>query len=148
MGRQLKTLSQQINETAVKQLSKIWGGRLPTWDEFKQASKADRVQVNKSLANSLIFARGVPRAHSIMFGVIMLWAGFLASPIAIGLYFFNVLQGWWIVGSFVVAWYLFKVARDGQCDGLRYGAEADEAFYNALVGRGAFLFGPSAEARK
>src|SRR5260221_3004853 len=101
----------------------MWGARMPTWEEFKQASKDGRVRVNKSVANNAIFARGVPKVHTIMFGVITLWAAFLVPPVALVLYFFFGINGWWVPGSLLLAWYLMKVSRDGQCDGIRYGAE-------------------------
>ncbi len=71
-----------------------------------------------------------------------LWAAFLALPIAIALYFLIGISGWWILGSFGLAWYLIKAAKEGQCNALRYGAEADEQFYLALINHGAFLFEP------
>ena len=51
-------------------------------------------------------------------------------------------SGWWVAASALVAWYLVKVARDGQCQGIQVGAEEDEAFYRHLAESGAFLFTP------
>lgn len=142
----MRTPSQRIAENAVKDMRELWGGRLPTWDEFKKANNQGRVRVNKDLANNLILMRrasgGVSKAYILVFGSVILWVAFLVSPIAIALYFLIGISGWWILGSLGLAWYLIKVARKGQCNALRIGAEADEQFYLALINHGAFLFGP------
>jgi hypothetical protein len=94
------------------------------------------------IANSSIFTRGVPKAHMIMFGIVTLWVAFLAVPVAAVLYFVARISGWWVAGSFLLTWYLYTVAQQGQCDGIRYGAEQDEQLYVALLNNGAFHFGP------
>jgi hypothetical protein len=139
-----KTISQQIDEAEARKLAELWGGQFPSWEDFKQANTKGRVRVNKGLANKLIFSKGIPTAHKIMFGIVTLWAAFLIPPVALLLYFFMGISAWWIVGSVAVAWYLFKVARNGQCDGLRYGAAESEQFYEAVVRNGAFMFEPPA----
>lgn len=138
------TITQQINAAAAAKLQKMWGGRMPSWEEFKEASKGGRVRVNKSVANVAIHWRGIPKTHMILFGIITLWTMFLAIPVALALHFIIGISAWWIAGSAVLAWYLYKVSRDGQCDGIRYGAESDKELYQVLVQNGAFLFGPKA----
>jgi hypothetical protein len=138
----METIIQQINARAAANLQKMWGGRTPTWEEFKEASRGGRVRVNKSVANIAIHWHGMPKSHMILFGIITLWATFLAVPIAIALHFITGISAWWIAGSAALAWYLYKVSIDGQCEGIRYGAEANEELYKALIQNGAFLFGP------
>ncbi len=144
----MKTPSQRIAENAVKDMRELWGGRFPTWEEFKEANKDGRVRVNKDLANKLAFSVG-PKTHRnrMRFVAIMLatalWAAFLAPPVAIAVYFIDGISGWWILGSFGLAWCLIKVVRRRQCEVLRYGSEADEQFYLALINHGAFLFEPA-----
>ena len=79
----------------VEDLAKMWGGRMPTWSEFKQANEEGRVRVNKTIAARAIFAEEVPFPFKIIYGVITLWTGFLIFPVVLITYFF---------ASFSVAW--------------------------------------------
>jgi len=138
----MSSLNQQVNEDAVRRLTEMWGGRLPTWQEFKSASQDGRVRVNKTIASEAIHWAGMPTSMMVLYGIVTLWVAFLLVPIVIGLYFFDVVDGWWILGSVSVAWFLIRVSRDGQCEGIKTGAERNEALYAALVKNGAFLFEP------
>ncbi len=139
----MRDIPREIDDSIASDLKKIWGGRLPTWDEFKIASKAGRVRTNKGIASKAIFLRGVPISHQIIFGIVTAAATFLMPVTAVILYFFGYFSGWVVIGCFTGAWYLYKVTLDGMCDGIRYGAEKKEALYCALVPRGAFLFDPA-----
>jgi hypothetical protein len=66
------SISERINASAARRLQKMWGGRMPAWEEFKEANDAGRVRVNKSVANIAILWRGMPKAHMILFGIITL----------------------------------------------------------------------------
>jgi len=86
---------------------------LPTWDEFKIASREGRVQVNKTVAAQTIHWKGGPAVMMVLYGIATMWTAFLLMPVMIGLYFFGVISGWWILGAVVGAWLLIKVSRSG-----------------------------------
>jgi len=136
------TMNQQVNKLAIKDLTELWGGRLPTWDEFKIANREGRVRVNKTVAAQAIHWKGVPTAMMVLYGIVTMWTAFLLVPVMVGFYFFDIVSGWWILGAVVAAWFLIRVSRDGHCEGIKMGAERDEGLYTALVGNGAFLFAP------
>ena len=138
----MATMNQQVNELAVKDLTNLWGGRLPNWEEFKEASREGRVRVNKTIAAQAIHWKGMPTAMMFLYGIVTMWTAFLLVPVMIGLYFFGLVGGWWILGGLVGAWFLIKVSRNGHCEGIKMGAERNEGLYEALVGNGAFLFAP------
>ena len=135
-------INEQIAESAVKELKEIWGGTLPTWKDFKKASKNGRVRANKTVAAQAIHMKGIPKAYFIIYGVITLWLGFLIFPATLIAWFFMDFSAWWILGSSFAAWFLVKVSREGHCEGMKHGAERNEKFYEILVNNGAFLFGP------
>ena len=127
-------------------MHKLWGGRFPTWEEFKKANNHGRVRVNKDLANKLAPSVG-PKAHRnrMRFVAIMLatalWAAFLALPIAIALYFLIGISGR-SIWEFRSRLLLDKggKGRAVRCPALWSGC--DEQFYLALINHGAFLFEP------
>ena len=120
----------------------MWGGRLPTWKEFKEASAQGNVRINKTVAAEAVFFQGVPKSMMIVFGIVTMWAAFLIVPVTAGLYFFGLLGGWWIFASFIAAWLLIKISRYGHCVAIKMGAERNEELYKLLVENGAFLFEP------
>lgn len=136
-------INEQIAQSAVQDLKEMWGGNLPTWEDFKNASKNGRVRSNKTVAAEAIHMEGIPKAYLIIYGVITLWFGFLIFPATLILWFFMGFSAWWILGSFFAAWFLVKVSRAGHCEAMKYAAERDEKFYEILVNNGAFLFGPN-----
>lgn len=135
-------INEQIAQSAVQDLKEMWGGNLPTWEDFKKASKNGRVRANKTVAAEAIHMKGIPKAYFIIYGVITLWLGFLIFPATLILWFFMDFSAWWIIGSLCAAWFLVKVSREGHCEGMKHGAERNEKFYEILVNNGAFLFGP------
>lgn len=139
----MTTMNQQVNEAAVRELIELWGGRLPTWDEFKSASREGRVQVNKTVAADAIHWKGVPKSMMVLYGIVTMWTAFLAVPVMIGLYILDVVDGWWVLGAVFGAWFLIKVSRNGHCEGITMGAEQNEELYTELVSNGAFLFTPN-----
>ena len=135
-------LDQQIQTMVIENLTKAWGGRMPTWEEYKLAQKAGQVSVNKSIASKAIFARDMPAPWRVIYGYVVPWASFLVVPTAIALHFFAGWSGWWIAGSIFAAWFLFKVTVQGHCDGVLDGAAQSEHLYTSLVAVGAFQFSP------
>ncbi len=135
-------LNEEINASAANRMREAWGGKFPTWEEFKTASRDGQVRVNKTVAAQAIHSKSVPASFRIFYGIILLWLGFLVVPIMAVVWFFTDLSAWWIAGGAILAWFLVKVSRDGHCEGIKAGAENDEQFYNVLIENGAFLFDP------
>jgi hypothetical protein len=138
----MRDIIRELDDRIAEDLKALWGGRLPSWDEFKKASKTHRVRTDKGIASKGIFLRGVPKGHQILFGIITAAGVFLIPIISIITYFLGYVSVWVPLCSFLVGWYLYKVTLDGACDGIRYGAEKSEPLYQYLVSKGAFLFGP------
>jgi len=131
------------NASIVKSLCESWGGRLPTWEEFKQVNAAGQVRANKSIALHAIWSRGIPKTWVIIYGIVTPWTMFLVVPIVIGMYFLYRISGWWILGSVCVAWFLSSVTKEGACDAIKDGAARNKELYEVLVKSGAFMFGPT-----
>lgn len=134
-------INEQITESTVKEMKEIWGGNLPSWEDFKKASKDGRVRANKTVAAQAIHMKGIPKAYFIIYGIITLWLGFLLFPATIVAWFFMDFSAWWILGSLFAAWFLVKVSREGHCEGMKDGAERNKELYEMLISNGAFLFG-------
>lgn len=141
----LKAVFAQQAQCVTDQLTESYGGRLPTWEDFKQANRDGRVRANKVVAMKAIWWEGVPRPYQVIYGMIVPWAAFLVVPLAIVLYFWPGVSGWWIVASTILAVYFFRVSKDGACEGMKACAARNEKLYELLIVRGAFLFGPSDE---
>ena len=137
------TMNQQIAEHADKEIKEVWGGRLPTWEEYKRAKRDGRVRANKTVAAQVMDAEPIPKAFFILYSVISLWVGFLIFPATLVAWFFLRFNALWILGAVLAAWLLVKVSREGHCEGMKAGAVRDEDFYEFLVRSGAFLFGPA-----
>lgn len=125
---------------AYEELLKKWDGREPTWQEFIEASKAGRVQVNKTVAAYAIMSPQVSNPFRLIYGVILNLVWLLFVPVIIVLAVFNVASWWWVVGSFLGAWFFKSVAREGHCEGIKDAAEKHEDFYKNLIRAGAFVF--------
>jgi hypothetical protein len=138
-----RDVSQAIDDSVTRKLKSAWGGRFPTWEEYKVAKEGGRVKANKNIGIKAIHLRGVPRGLWFLFGIVTPWGMFAAPVVCIILAMLGV-WGWWtiILGLFV-SWFLYKVSLEGAADAIKYGAEENEALYQALVCRGAFLFGPA-----
>jgi len=129
--------------SVMRSLLEMWGERMPTWEEFKQAKAAGRVSTDKAIALRAIHWRGVPKTWMVIYGILTPWIGFLVVPMAIAMYFFRGVSGWWILGGVCTAWFFFSVTKEGACEAIKDAATRDEEMYEALVKRGAFLFGPT-----
>ena len=137
-------LNQEAADSAYTELIKYWE-REPTWQEFKTASSLPNpdVVINKTIASQTIGTKFMSLSNTIIFGFIILWAGVLAFPIAIILYFFGYLTSWWhIIIGFALAIFLTKVARAGQCSAILKKAREDKEVYEILMRSGAFVFRP------
>ena len=136
-------LNEQTAELTVQEMKQLWGGNLPTWEEYKMAQKNGRVRVDKTVAAKAINIQGFPRSYFIIYGIITLWLGFLIFPVTLIAWFFTDFSGWWVLGSLAVSWFLVKVSREGHCEGLKHCAEKNPELYEIFVNNGAFLFGPN-----
>lgn len=96
----------------------MWGGRLPTWEEFLAASKRGRVGINKTVAAQAIHMKGMPKAYGVAYGIVILWCAFLLIPSVIIAWLFMEFSSWWILVSVFVAFFLVRVSREGHCEGL------------------------------
>jgi hypothetical protein len=135
-------VDRMLNEAIATDLKTLWGGRLPTWAEFKEANQADRVKVNKGVAQRALNHDGVPLHYRITFGIITQWAMFVVPVVSVVAYLLGYSKGWVVLGALAVGVYMYKVTFTGACYGVREGAAQNEALYQNLVFNGAFLFGP------
>jgi CheY-like chemotaxis protein len=129
--------------STVKALCEMWGDRLPTWEEFRQAKEVGRLRTDKSVALHAIHWRGVPKAWMVIYGILTPWAACLVVPITVGMYFIRNVSAWWIFASVFTAWFLFRITQEGACEAIKDAATQDHKMYEALVDSGAFLFGPA-----
>jgi hypothetical protein len=135
-------VDRMIDERVVLDLNKLWGGRLPTWAEYKVAKQAGRIKTNKGVAQRAVNERGVPAYYSILFGTVTPWAMFLVPLAGVISYLLNYCNGWVAIASFVGGVFCYKLTFVGASYGVLEGAEADEALYRMLISNGAFLFAP------
>jgi hypothetical protein len=132
----------QFRQMTVDELRRTWGGRVPTWEEFRAARKEGRVRTHKGLALDAVWWRGMPRMGQALFGLVTPCATFLVLPAAIGAHFFLGTSGWWILGSAVAAWCFYKESQIGACRTIETAAESNPGLYDLLVNNGAFLIRP------
>ncbi len=132
---------EKINASTVSELIKMWGN-IPSWEDFKQASKEGRLRISKPIALKYIYTTLVPKSYRILFGIITMSLWVLAIPICVAGWIFLELSAWWILGGFIVAWYLKDVSKNGHCQAIEETAFKSEEFYKLLVNEGAFLFPP------
>jgi hypothetical protein len=133
---------QKIDDGITDDLIKLWGGRLPTWEEFKAANKRGRVRANKNIGIKAIGLQGVPKSFWILYGVLTASAVLVVPIACILLSILGVIEWWYIIVSFFVSLFLYKLTLEGAAEAIKCGAEKDEALYWHLVRKGAFLFDP------
>jgi len=136
------SLNKQIAISVVEQMKESWGGRLPSWEEFRKASDDGRVRTNKNIAAQAVYSQGVPKAYLIIYGIITIWMGFLVFPATAVAWFFFDFSAWWIAAALIAGWFLIKVSRDGHCRAIEEGAKRNKDLYEVLVSAGAFWFEP------
>jgi hypothetical protein len=141
---ELERLDAAIYAKTMDDLKRLWSGRLPTWQEFKQAEDAGRVKTNKTIAQkALCSLPGIPKGWYILYGVITPWAMFIIPITGIILYFVGYANVWVMVTCILGGWYLYKMIFIGACYGIMDAAKGDERIYETLLINGAFVFGPS-----
>jgi hypothetical protein len=140
---QLPSLEERSSAATAMKLMDAFGGRLPTWGEFKQASGRGRVHPNISIALRSMWWSGMPITYAVFYGFFIASVSLLIIPTAIVLYLFATISGWWLIASIILATYLFGVTKRGACMTMITGAERHQHLYRMLVVRGAFLFEPS-----
>lgn len=138
-GKWDMTISEQIAQSAYKELIETWHGE-PSWQDFIAASKNGKVRVNKTIAAQAIHSPFVHRGFRIFYGSIINWVWVLLVPICLILALLGIINYWWILGGFLASLLIKSVTRDGHCEGIKYAAECHEEFYKELMRAGAFLF--------
>ena len=141
-------MNEQIAQSIVQRMNELWGNQLPTWEEFKKASKDGAISANKTIAAAVIHMDPIPRGYFIIYGFITLWFGFLILPLTIVAWFFVSFSAWWILGALFIAKFAISISREGHCQGMICGAENNEQFYTMLINSGAFLFEPTKKGKK
>ena len=134
----------ELDSSIVRKLAQMWGGRMPTWEEFKLAHERGVVRTNKSLAYKVFWDVGVPKFRALVFGFIIPVVGaliVLAAPVVLSI--MGKLSYWlipviWILGS----WLLFKVCAIAACEAVKDRAVRNQKIYESLVKRGGFSFAP------
>jgi hypothetical protein len=127
-----RDVSQEINFGVAQDLKKSWGGRFPSWQEFKAANKSGRVRTNKNVGIKAIHFKGIPRGFWLLFGIVTPCGMFAGPIVCIICARFGVWSWWTIILGLCASWFLYKVSLEGAADAIRHGAEANEALYQAL----------------
>src|SRR5271156_2849122 len=104
---------QAMHDSITNDLVNAWGGRLPTWAEYKIANKSGRVRANKNIGMKAIYLQGVPRGFLFLFGIVTPW-GMCAAPVACIILAILGVWGWWtIIPGLFTSWFLYKVSLEG-----------------------------------
>ncbi|WP_040370967.1 hypothetical protein [Alkalidesulfovibrio alkalitolerans] len=136
-----KTMTQQVAEFTKNEVVELFGGRVPTWDEYREAYEAGRVRADRSVAGRTYDAACMSKfgkAHARLTALVSL----IALPSSLLAYFFWDKSGWWILCGLAISVFFGKVSREVQCECIKQGAYVDENVYEVLFDMGAFLFGP------
>lgn len=134
-----------------QRLLQAWGGRFPNWEEFKKARSDHSVRTNTDIALLLIKLARSKRWNLLYTGAYILRSvsifGLIMTVIAIGLYFFKDLSGWWVVASGFATLAIFKLSAKPFLASLATSAAAnDEQLYEAFVREGVFMFEPQRDS--
>lgn len=138
-------MTQAMANATCTEMLKVWGGRYPTWSEFKTAHDAGRVQCDKTIAVLSIRSPAYPAMWRFIYCGIVFAISRLIVPAALAAWLLGFIGGWWAVASIPAAMLLKAVCREGVVYGMIEGARNNEAFYNQLVTNGAFRFAPSGD---
>ena len=134
---------QQENGGIVAEVEAMWGGRLPSWGEFRRAVRDKRVRVDPTVAVEAVHWQGMPPGTRLLYGIVTNWAAFLLLPGLFVLHQFGrSVTDWDSVLGLLGTWFLFRVTLKGSCEAVRQAAEEDERLYRALVEYGAFRVSP------
>ena len=137
-------INNQISQLNLREVKEAWGGRIPSWEEFKEAKKSGKIRVDQVLASRVfnVNSKGIPKPWFIIYGLIVPWLMFLSIPLSIAFTYFLNLNWWSVAGGIFLSWFLFKVASQGHCDAILDGAEQNKELYEFLIQNGAFIFHP------
>ena len=134
---------QQENGGTVAEVAAMWGGRLPSWREFRRAVRDKRVRVDPTVAVEAVHWKGMPPGTRMLYGIVTNWAAFLLLPALFILHQFGrSVTDWDAVLGLLGTWLLFRVTLRGSCEAIRQAAEEDARLYHALVEYGAFHITP------
>lgn len=149
---------ERLDSIIVEDLTEMWGGRMPTWEEFRSSHSRGIVRVNRHLAYKSFYGNAAVRkacAPRFGFGFAVPVGGALAIfAIPILACFVLKLSYWFVpLGWLVISPLFYKLLEREACRGLETGAARNENLYETLVRQGAFLFprqeqGDGAVARK
>jgi hypothetical protein len=128
--------------SAARTLNETFDHPVPTWEEFKWASREKCVRYNTILAFRSMRWSATPR-NLTTWTVFMAAASLVVVPIAAVLYFFAGFGGWLILTSIVLAAKLFDIAQQSACTAMMMSAVQNKDLYETFILRGALQFQPS-----
>lgn len=139
---------ERLDSTIVEDLTAMWGGRLPTWEEFRSSHSRGIVRVSRHLAYKSFYGNAAVRkacGPRFGFGFAVPVGGALAIfAIPILACFVLKLSYWFVpLGWLVISPLFYKSLEREACRGLEAGAARNENLYETLVRQGAFLFSPT-----
>ncbi len=126
----------------VNELWRVWGERLPTWDEFKRAHSEGSVLVNKKLAFRALSSSSLLRSQYIIHGIIVPWVLVLAPIAGIFLFILGYINALVMVACLAASIFLHKANFISACHAIGRQAAANEDLYVLLLRKGAFFFRP------
>ncbi len=126
----------------VNELWRVWGERLPTWDEFKRADSEGSVVVNKRLALTALSSSSFLRFHYVIHGILVLWLVVLAPITGILLFIFGYINAFLMVACLAASIVLYKANFISACHVIKKKAASNEDLYVLLLRKGAFFFRP------
>lgn len=117
-----------------------WGGRIPEWEEFRDAVNGGRVEVDKRAAHLLIKTSVgfLPFYWRLFFYYILPWIALLLIPSAVIAFFLDAVGVWAIFASGPLVWLVGKISYAGQREGIKWSAYESSHMYNELIHYGAF----------
>mgnify|MGYP006298641657 CR=1 FL=1 len=133
-------MNEQIAQAIVSDMKRLWGGALPTWENYKDCLELGRVRVNKTVAAKTFFSDPVPKVYHVFYGVITPAAAILAFPGVFVAWLFFSFSAWWLLTGVVLTYAFLKLTRAGHCAAIKSGARKNKDFYEHLIEHGAFFF--------
>jgi hypothetical protein len=135
------SMREQISIAAYNDLIEKWG-KEPSWEDFKQAIKENKLQINKTIASEAFSKKGYIDEKIVILNGLLGWLAMLSTPIAVVLFFILKIHWIWIIISIFIGCFLMNKTRKGQCNALQKAAENNEKLYFYLLKAGAFYFKP------
>lgn len=119
-----------------------WGGRLPFWEEFKEASLEGRVRVEKLQASALAGSGSLPKWPRVFYVYVMLGLLFIGFVGAITLMALGAITWGWFVAGMLSLIFLSKYRALGMRASIVRAALQHEAIYISLLAEGVFFILP------